>query len=264
MDNNDEIKRANRKALPLFLLILVISAIVGGAVGYIAAKYGLDALSGGMRSAGEFFGIHIAPWLMLAVAVITPAVSIPLYKRAKKLLVAWDGEDEEVSDAVDEKLSLILWITSAALIVSYFLIAASYSGGFATFDSKGNTLLLFISLAAFIGIMIEAVMLQQRCVDTAKKTNPEKTASIYDVRFQKKWMDSCDEAEKILIGKSAFKAYCATNTVCVLLAIVLAVCALIFGIGFLPSLVVCAVWIVNMSAYFKEAMKYSKAGVKVL
>ena len=70
-------------------------------------------------------------------------------------------------------------------------------------------------------------------------------------------------AEKIMIGKCAFKAYAATNTVCSILSIVLAICALVFGIGFLPSLVVCLIWIVNQSVYCKEALKYSKAGNKI-
>ena len=66
-----------------------------------------------------------------------------------------------------------------------------------------------------------------------------------------------------MIGKCAFKAYAATNLVCTILAIVLAVCALVFDIGFLPSLTVCLVWIVNLSAYCKEAMRYSKVGSKI-
>ena len=111
--------------------------------------------------------------------------------------------------------------------------------------------------------MIEAVVFQQKCVDTTKKMNPEKTASVYDAKFQKKWMDSCDEAEKIMIGKCAFKAYAATNMVCTILSIVLAICALVFGIGFLPSLAVCLIWIVNQSVYCREALKYSKAGNKI-
>lgn len=59
------------------------------------------------------------------------------------------------------------------------------------------------------------------------------------------------------------KAYASTNTVCTILSIVLAVCALVLGIGFLPSLVVCLIWIVNQSVYCKEALKYSKAGTKI-
>lgn len=111
--------------------------------------------------------------------------------------------------------------------------------------------------------MAEATVIQQKCVDTAKQTNPEKKASVYDMQFQKKWLEDCDEAEKLMIGKCAFKAYAATNAVCTVLAIVLAVCALVFDIGFLPSLTVCLVWIVNLSVYCKEAMRYSKAGNKI-
>ena len=51
--------------------------------------------------------------------------------------------------------------------------------------------------------------------------------------------------------------------VCTILASVLAVCALVFDIGFLPSLTVCLVWIVNLSVYCKEAMRYSKVGSKI-
>ena len=126
-----------------------------------------------------------------------------------------------------------------------------------------KTIVFLIGIVSFFAIMIEAILFQQKCVDTTKQMNPEKKASVYDMRFQKKWIDDCDEAEKIMIGKCAFKAYAATNTVCSILSIVLAVCALVFGIGFLPSLVVCLIWIVNQSVYCKEALKYSKAGNKI-
>ena len=261
MDNN-EIKKANRKALPKFILIMVLSLIIGGGFGFCAARYGLNTLAGGMKSTGAFFGTYIAPWLMLATAVIVPMICVPIYKSAKRLLSSWDGENEETSDTIDNKLSIVIWI-SAALILSYFLIAASYSGGFSTFENQNSMVSFVVGIVGFFAILIEAVIIQQKCVDAAKKTNPEKTASVYDTKFQKKWMDSCDEAEKIMIGKCAFKAYSATNTVCSALAIVLAVCALVFEIGFLPSLVVCIIWIVNQSVYCKEALRYSKAGNKI-
>lgn len=264
---NDEIKRANRKALPKFLLFAIVCTIVGGVIGYYsgygAAKGGMEKLVDIMKDGGTFFGTHIAPWLMLTMAIIVPVVCIPIYRNAKKSVAAWDGEDEDTTDVVDRKLSAVIWITSAVLIVSYFLIAASYSGGIAIFDDKKRTVVFFIGIAAFLIIMIEAILFQQKCVDTAKQMNPEKKASVYDMRFQKKWMEDCDEAEKIMIGKCAFKAYSATNAVCTVSAIVLAVSALVFNIGFLPSLAVCLVWVVNISVYCKEAMRYSKAGNKI-
>lgn len=261
--NNNEIKKANRKALPKFLLIVVISFIVGGVIGFFSVVCSLDSFSDSIKMLGEVFGMYIAPWLMLSVAIIVPVISIPKYRKAKKLLNKWDGENEEICDKFEEKLSVIMWITGAALIISYFLLSASYSGGFIILDNEENILPFFIGIIAFSAIMIESIIIQQKCVDAVKKTNPEKTASVYDVKFKKKWLDSCDEAEKILIGKCAFKAYSATNTVCAILAPVLAICALIFGMGFLPSLVVCIIWIINHSVYCKESLKYSKAGNKI-
>lgn len=262
-DEIKEAKEANWRAFPKFMLIMVISMLVGGIAGFCAARYGLNTLAGDIKSAGAFFGTYLAPWLMLITAFIVPVVCASIYQSAKKLLSSWDGENEEISDAVDKKLSITIWITSTVLILAYFLIAASYSGGFETFERESGIVSFFVGIVGFFAIIIETVVIQQKCVDAAKKTNPEKTASVYDIKFQKKWMDSCDEAEKIMIGKCAFKAFTVTNTVCSLLSIMLAVCALIFGIGFLPSLVVCIIWIVNQSVYCREMLKYSKPGNKI-
>ena len=49
--NNKEIQSANRKAMPKFILILVICMIVGGVIGFFAAKYELNTLAGSMKSA---------------------------------------------------------------------------------------------------------------------------------------------------------------------------------------------------------------------
>ena len=49
--------------------------------------------------------------------------------------------------------------------------------------------------------------MQQMTVDFQKIMNPEKQGSVYDLRFQKKWEESCDELEKFTIYRSAYKAY---------------------------------------------------------
>ncbi len=257
------IKQANRKALPKFLLVIAASVIVGGVIGYFSAKYDLGAVSGSLQEAEVSFGMHIAPWLMLAVAIVVPIVCVVIYRSARKLFGMWDDEDEDICDAIDRKLSVVTWIASAAFALSCFLLAASYCVDFDTLENKESAFVFFISLAAFFAIVIEVIIIQQKCVDTAKQMHPEKKASVYDLKFQKKWMDSCDEAEKIMIGKCAFKAYSTTNVVCLVLSIVLGICALVFAIGCLPSLVVCLVWIVNQSVYCKEAFRYSKAGNKI-
>lgn len=257
---NDEIRDANRRALPKFLLLMAALLFIGFVGGFLASWYGLNALAGAMRDAGAFFGMYIAPWLMAAMALIMPAVCIPLYRGAKKRIGSWDGEDEALYGTIDRRLSTAIWASNAILILTYFLLAASYSYGFAIFESTKMLVLFFIAVAALFAVVIETVIIGQKCVDATKMLNPEKKGSFYDIKFQKKWIDSCDEAEKLLIGRCAFKAYAATNKACALLAGALAICALLFNIGFLPSLAVCLIWCVNQSVYYREAMRYSRAG----
>ena len=214
MMGNEEIKKANRKALPKFIVLCIAAALVGGVMGYFAAANGIDGLSGSIKAAGLKFGMFVAPWIMVAIAVIMPVVLVPYYKKAKKQLLMWDGEDEDVSDIIEEKLSIVQWVSSGALIISYFLLAASYSCGTSLFEKVNSTVGFGAAIIAFLCIMAESVIIQQKCVDSIKIMNPEKTASVYDMKFQKKWMETCDEAEKIVVGKCAYKAFNVTNSMC--------------------------------------------------
>ena len=143
-----------------------------------------------------------------------------------------------------------------ALVGAFFLISATYSGGFAMIEKHLNMYVL--AIVTFLVILAEGVIIQQKVVDITKIMYPEKTASVYDLKFQKKWVDSCDEAEKIMIGRCAYEAFKVTNSVCGALSIILAISALMFDIGFLPSFVVCLIWLVNQCVYCRAAAKCSK------
>lgn len=262
--NNNEIKAANRKAMPMFVLMIVLGAVLGGAIGFFSAVMGLDSFAAQLGWMGERFGECIAPWLIVAIALIVPLVAFGMYRRAMALLARWDGEDEAVSQIIDLKLSEMLWIGNVEFIVSFFLLAAVYSGGVENIQSNGEMLKRLLSLVAFIAIMIETTIIQQKSVDACKQMAPEKKTSVYDLKFQKKWMDSCDEAEKILIGKCAYKAFGKTNLTCAILAAVLAVGAIIWDIGFLPSLTVCLIWLVNVTTYTRASVQLSKPGSKII
>ena len=153
MERN-EIKEANRKAMPRFLLLTLVGAIVGGIGGFYSAKYDVDQFAGSMKSAGAFFGNYVSSWILLAIAVITPIVVIPVYQKTKRLLLAWEGEDESVCDIAEKKLNTVLLINGIALISAFFLISATYSGGFAMIEKHLNMYVL--AIVAFLVILAEA------------------------------------------------------------------------------------------------------------
>lgn len=260
---SNEIKSEDQKALPKFLLILAGSIILGVAIGTFSSNCDTAALSAGLQAFGVFFGENIAPWLMLALATLMPVIFVAVYRSAKKQLSLWNSEDETLFNAIDHKLSALIWLSNAAFILSFSLFAATFAAVSALHKHRETVFSIHIAIAAFIAIMIEMLMIQQRCVDATKKMSPEKNVSIYDVKFQKKWMDCCDEAEKAVIGKCTLKAHRATSNVCMVLACVFFLCEFLFEIGFLPCFAVCLVWFIHTTVYCREAAKYSKPGRKI-
>lgn len=259
-----EIKQANKKAFRKHALICALSFVLGVVLGGLALVLGLERLGALLSAAGVFFVHKLAPWLLVACAILRPAICVPRYLAGKKALLAWDGEDEEALEQAERSLSVTLWINSLFSVVSYFLMAAAFSAGVLTSLEKSGLLVYIVSLMAFAVNLILGSMLERRFVDLAKLTAPEKEGSIYDLHFRKKWLDSCDEAEKITAGQCAFKSYTATNHTCTALWTVFTLSAMLFGTGFLPVLVVCIIWGVSLSVYTYWSMKLNRPGQAVL
>ena len=111
----------------------------------------------------------------------------------------------------------------------------------------------------FVGVGV-ATVLQQKVVDLTKKINPEKRGSVYDMQFQKKWMDSCDESEQRQTGQACYKAYLAATKVCLWIWVALMVFHFAFGTGLLPAAAVLAVFGVLQITYTLESIRLGRKG----
>lgn len=264
-NNNDSIKQENRKAIPKFLLISAGGAVLGAVLGIVLVLLSLENFADTLAAAGAFFTGRMVPWLLIALPVVELAVCLPIYFGAKRQFAAWDGEDEDASGRIEVRLAVCLWITSTITILDFFLVAAHFSGFVerAGDPMRIGPVLFFGGLAAFLVTLYLSTVLQQKIVDITKRMNPEKHGSVYDTKFQKTWYESCDEAERAIIGQCALKAFQATTVTCLVLWAVLALGGMFFGWGFLPAMVVCIVWGVNQSVYIYWSLKLGQPGRKV-
>ena len=255
MKNNDEIRQANRKVLPKFLLVMLGSLALGAVIGFagmfILSATGQDNLTAALSGLGAGLA-KAAPWLLAACGGAELIAGLILYRRAKAIVRDWDGEDETVPERAEKPMNLALWISSMAMVAAFFLMTAAYSDGMA---SKSEALGKLGGVAAFSAVMAITLILQQRLVDLVKRLCPEKKASVYDTKFQKEWFDQCDEAEKAQIGQCAYHAYNAANRTCMILWVVFTVTALFLDTGILPVLTVCVVWAVSQTVYCRWASK---------
>lgn len=262
-NNNDSIKQENRKAMPKFIGIMALSLVFGVALGLGLVFLSFGNFGNVLAAAGLFFTQKVAGWLLFAFPAATLAVCLPIYLGAKRQFAAWDGEDEAVSSEIETKLSVCIWITSMELITSFFLIAALISGFMENAGTEQGVApaMFWGGLAAFlIGGLGMSTVFQQKLVDATKRLYPEKRGSVYDTKFQKKWYESCDEAERLVIGQCAFKAYQAMCRTCMVLWAVFGLGGMFFNWSFLPALTVCIIWGVGQSVYSWTCLRLSKPG----
>lgn len=251
MEHNT-IKKDNRRALPRYLLTMLLAAIGGGFLGFAAAWLGHDSLSEVIVDAVIHGVTAAAPWAMLGTTLVSLAVILWLYRGAKGLFESWDGEEETVMDRAEEKLSWGLLVISVQMVLDLFFFPAG---------TIGQGLGALWSVLLFVVSLLALVLAQQKIVDLTRKMNPEKQGSVYDPKFQKKWFESCDEAEQKQIGQAAYKAFRAVTGACGLLWLVLILLSYAFQINILlPVFLVCALWMVLSVSYTLECIRLGKRG----
>ena len=249
--NNDSIRKDNKKALPKYLLIILLSAIFGGVIGLGAGIYGDSGQSAHLADVLVRCLIFIGPWGIPAGILVFLLPASMLYRKAKKQLALWDGEDEETANQIDRMEEKAIFLTSLMLLLSllFFSIQIVY---------LPDRWLILFGVILFIVSMIWSTLLQQKLVDLIRKMNPEKKGSIYDVNFQKTWLNSCDEAERKLIGEGAYFAMQVTTMVSMLLWVLLIFAEIWFHTGLLPIMTVLFLTGVLQVSYYLKIVRLNK------
>ena len=247
-------KSENRKALPKFTLSLLGSLLVGGAVGFavgLTRAFGLDteALARGLNVLLE----AATPWGIPVTSVLTLGSCFFLYRSAARKFAVWDGGDEdETSESIDTALSWVLLLSAVQLLLNLFFLSA-----FCIYWMDRD-----IRALALVGVFLLScgfvVFAQQKAVDLTRRMNPEKRGSVYDTKFQKKWMDSCDESERRQIGEASRRAYMVTSRLCLGLWLALIILSMMLKISVLPSVVLLVVWGTMQVTYTLECIRLGK------
>ncbi len=241
-------KSENRRALPKFLLITAASGLLGCVIGFCTAFMRFSGLNERIAAALDAFMAAAAPWGIPATSVGTLGICLGLYGSAKRRYSAWDGESEDAADRADEALNWVMLLNGVQVICNFFFFAAASHYRQAVMTSVGAFLLS-------CGLVI---FMQQKVVDLAKRFNPEKRGSVYDTKFQKKWLDSCDEAERQQIGQAAFRAFRTAGNACLGIWLVLMIADMEFQVGLLPSFVVLLLWGILQVSYVLECIRISR------
>lgn len=249
MKNRGE-RSENRRALPRFLLIMLAAGLVGGVLGFCTGVIGGSGLNVKIAAWLDGSMAAAAPWGIPVTSVVTLGICLGLYRSARRRYGEWDGEDEDVPERADETLNWVLLLNGLQLMCNLFFFAAT------SHYRRGDSTL--VSVGVFLLSCGAVIFTQQKVVDLTKRFNPEKRGSVYDTKFHKKWMDSCDEAERQQVGQAAFKAFRTACNACMGLWLVLVIADMEFQVGVLPSFVVLLLWGVLQASYVLECIRISR------
>ena len=250
-------EKSNRTITIIFIVVVLISIIIGFFVGGIAMRlFSSQSITDRFDTLCDA-AIRVMPYAALLLNCIFCIIGFCLYAGCKKTSDTWDGEDEEVIERLEEKLSAPLIIPSVMMILNYLFFGVAFA--IDTKFTKGPTMEnigIGIAFLTFILSFVWEMLLQGKVIALEKKLNPEKKGNILDLRFQKEWIESCDEAERMTIYRSAYDVYKLMSTVFCFAWLLAFVVSSATGTGLFAMILVTVLWLIQTVAYFAAAAKY--------
>lgn len=253
-----EIKKEDKKAFKSFIIIMIISAIAGGILGGMSI-YFKDSLSENLPDFIMNILEAITPFASVVLSLLVIITSSIVYKKLTKELKIWNESDEEdIIDKIEEKLSYILLLSSVNLIMGFFFFGVGFALPSDYLDLNGDIVKRILFFVGFVLCVLSSILIQNKFVNLEKEINPMLKGSVYDTKFSEKWIDSCDEAIKMNIYKSSYKAYKAVTNTCLILWFVCILGYNVWDFGIMPLFIVTTIWLVQTVAYCLESIKNSK------
>lgn len=253
-----EIKKEDKKLRGKYILLLLVCMVGGGIVGGLAVA-GAGFMTG-LPEKVETVLMKASPYAVLILAVAAALLVFLFYGQARKLYTAWDGEEEETLNRMEAKLSIALMVNGIETIL-FLLFSSIWIASVTDMvnnDSMQKALVKIGSyLVGFVIMMFSQTFGIQNIINFEKEINPEKKGSVYDVKFQKKWMESCDEAQKMMIYQAGYASYQTVNKLCSLLMLCNMAGIMLWDWGIVPAFMVAIIWGASTLSYYMKVKRLS-------
>lgn len=248
--NKDKKSSLLIKALALVLGLFAIGYVVGRVVGRLTKGVEFAELFtvDNNRTAGMIFAV------IQAVVVIGGLLAAYIsFFRTKKRAEKWDGEDEDEIETIENALNFPIIMCSTVTVLGTILFSCA-----CYFLLTEPRFFDILPTVTFLIGMLGSIILNEQTVTLEKKLNPEKKGSTFDRNFHKKWMDSCDEAQKQIVWQAGFAAFQAGNMVCYFLWIFTFIMQMLLRFGLMPMFCVGIIWLTLNTSYMLTAARLER------
>ena len=145
--------------------------------------------------------------------------------------------------------------TSGVNLVSQVACIIILSFGYSLkYIESGKSRYFLFACIIFILCYFYDIYLSVRYVKAIQAAHPEKKGDPTSSKFTEQWVESCDEAEKEIIYKSAYKTYIVLNKVIPILLLLTLIANMFLNTGILAVLVVAVIYLVTGMTYIRSSM----------
>lgn len=251
---NKKETKSRKNVTKSFYLILLGSGVFGAILSFtvIAMKKTLTENLPVLYTSLQ----RLSPWIFFFLTAVILIASWYSLVQAGRFCRSWGGEDEDAFyQKADRLLNHPLEISSIgtiALFTWFGMVAVS------AFQKNCDPYLFLAIAALLVADLILLAFIQRKAVEQIKLLNPEKRGDALDIRFQKEWLESCDEQEQLCVYRSSYKAFSTLPVVSGALFVLLVLFLPFTDIGFLPFLCTGLLWLIPTAVYLHEAARQKR------
>lgn len=256
-------KENNRKTFIIFITVMVVLYAAGYIVGVLVAKGERNGSLEKMISFLKNDFVKVIPPFYLLLSVVSFIIVFVLYMQCKmmyKKLLA-NTEDDNLWDCLENKMNQPLIISNVMQIIDIFFFGCIiWAAFFVSYGRNGGyeSVILVIDSVFFFALIVINLVVSRGLIEIEKKLNPEKRGNVFAFKFNQVWMDSCDEAQKLIAYQAGYQSFKNTNLTCTIMWVLVFAGMFMFKTGVCPLLVVCIIWLVNSVSYMLRAAKLER------
>lgn len=233
-----------------FLIIVFLIAFAGGVMGFIGAKNSLGLMIYNLFSKiGEFVALNSFLIFMVCVVGMNILAWTLYFVGKSKINKQLENDEEFIND------NIIAWsmtINGLIVIVGIVLFLNIFKG---INKSNFDFVKFVLSMVVFLGSIFTSTFLQKISLEFLKSYNPDIYINTLDLKFQKKYIKSVDEREKLEIYRAGYKAYTNMNRILFFLIIVLGIIAIETELSMLSIFMLAIVLITGIISFLLAALK---------
>lgn len=230
------------------ILWMALGAVFGACIS-IGLNMSTSLAEGeGLAKLADIF-VSSTLWIQAVVWLAMICLSLILLRRVKKLTPFYDDEENFAEKQIGRAQNQIMLLTSVNMALQFILFGVGIDKRNPYFMAS----VVFFIVAAASSAFVEIAMVKQ-----AKVMDPLKQGDPADLKFSKRWEESCDEAEKLMMYRCGFRTLQLMKTVLMVAIAAALISKTRWGTGNFPIVLTGMLWLIQNISYCAFCLKEEK------